>query len=89
MKCPVLRWPLNPECPKCEKGDEDIHITDLAVERIGILVVTVFCDTCKWAYSIPYSIHRVLYEAEMEDERVSSPVPKGTWTAHPKPGKPN
>lgn len=72
MSCPVLRWPIQPDCPKCGNAkDDDILITDLAVERTGRLIVSIFCNECRCCFDIPYSIPRMLWECEQEDDRIA------------------
>ena len=91
MPCPVNRWPIHPQCPKCDTKDDDhLLITEIAVERTGYLVVTIFCDECKVAYNVPYFIPQLLTSADYEDESIKTSVPeiKGTWRAYPS-GKPN
>jgi len=86
MSCPILRWPIQPDCPKCGNAkDEDILITDLAVERIGRLIVSIFCNDCKSSFEITYSIPRMLYEAEIEDEKIATAPRNAHWHVHCKP----
>lgn len=73
MSCRIIRWPIHPDCPKCGNAkDEDILITDLAVERTGRLIVSIFCNECRSCFDIPYSIPRMLYECEQEDEKYAT-----------------
>jgi uncharacterized protein YbaR (Trm112 family) len=91
MPCPVNRWPVYPQCPKCDEGDDEkLLITEIAVERTGYIVVTIYCSECKVAYNVPYFIPQLLSNANDEDEKIKQSVPEitGTWRAYPS-GKPN
>jgi hypothetical protein len=86
----VLRWPIEISCDKC-KSDDDVLITELSVERIGLLFVQAFCGTCKYGFAVKLSVFRICAEAEEQDNTVAEKPPDiaGTWAAHPKPSKPN
>jgi hypothetical protein len=86
----VLRWPVELKCEKCN-CDDDVLISELSVERIGLLFVQAFCGTCKHAFAAKLSMARLCTDAEDQDNLIDQPLPEiaGTWTAHPKPSKPN
>jgi hypothetical protein len=86
----VLRWPIEITCDKCNSED-DVLISDLSIERIGILFVQAFCGTCKYGFVLKLSVFRICAEAEEQDNAVDQRPPEiaDTWTAHPKPSKPN
>lgn len=88
MSCPVQKQRIPLWCPECNNTDDDhILITELQVERIGLLYITIFCDECKKCFVVPYSIKQLIADAEEQDKNDAKDLTRN-WL-QPRCTKPN